>query len=1736
MSSDGALDVTVGLGHDSYGKSSGQLELRSLRPHANLSTPSELAYHTSAASEVLRGTNGVLRQVRNSQGLIDIVVITNTEYQVRVYTSANAGVKDTPGFYAPTGTPFKTITAANPDTSGTSFNQLQVTESGEDTARVHHFTWSDEDQSWTLTSGNELRQESHISAWDASHANRTEVHTIADGDGRTLAYREQRTIHVFPWGEEVVAKVVDPDGLALTTTWSYYDDPGNDGDNYSHLKQVVEPSGRWERYQYDSLGRAIETDQQYLDAPVGAPNDQCRVTTTIYSTNDPAVTMIETIQSQEVSRRYVVYRPGETREIQAVTPNAAWDDPLNLVTITRSYLGGPFEGKTQSVARPDGTMIVYSYEYAASGDGSNLVTTVSTGQPNADGTEIVNGTRTVTAQNQWGTTIRAESHNITEGSDTLLAWNQAAAVDDFGRATEVAYSDGTHATTLYGCCGILSRTDREGIETTYSYDALQRVISTTRAGITASNSYDAAGNVLSITRIGGDGSAITAISSTYDLAGRLRFSTDALTHTTSYFEFMDAISGHWIKSNVFADGSCQVEAYYQDGQLLSETGTAVHGVRYVYGADAEGQFTQEIKLRADGSDSGEWTKTYTDFAGRPSTIVYSDGASSHSYYNSKGQLAEQVDPDGVKTLFSYNAKGELETTAIDMDQNDQIDFDGADRITQTENAVLLAHGTTVQRKTTMLFTTEDTQDATEALVNDVSADGLQSWSTSYGLTNHVQTVYSGNGRRTVTATAPDGTQQISVYENGHLMSASTVNPVLGTLNSQTYQYDSMGRLSLVAQASLPVAVTNAYAYDPADQLIAVTNAVGTAYQQVTTYQHDSMNRQSLATLPDSGSVVTEYFDTGELKKTYGACTYPVAYTYDYSGRMNTMTTWRDFAGNDGTATTTWNYDPQRGFLTSKVYDDSSSVTYNNSPAGRLLSRRWARGITTSYGYDNAGEVQTIAYSDGTPPVATVYDRQGRKTSITGSDGTHSLTYNDAGQILTESFPDSVVVSNSYDSLLRRSSLSVVNGGSQLSAIGYQYDAASRLQTVSDGMHGATYAYLPGSSLVSSIVFQTGGATKMTTTKSYDNLNRLIDIRTIDAQYSTLNAHTYTYNSANQRTRVDLADGCYWLYQYDPLGQVTSGKKYWPDGAEVAGQQFEYDFDDIGNRRSTVNGGPGSASTYSVNNLNQYTQRTVPGSVWELGSAASNATVTVNLQPANRRGEYFSKEFSVANFTGAIYTQLTTVAVLKNSGGDTNQPDIVSASSGRAFVAQSPELFGYDADGNLTNDGRWVYSWDAENRLIAVETAVPAVAAGVPRQKLEFAYDWRSRRIQKKVYDWNASSNQYQVSSNLNFIYDDWNLVAELDARDAPSAPTLLRSYMWGLNLSGTEQRAGGVGGLLFIRNRSPVIGDYAAAYDGSGNLASLVDMTSGAPAGAYEYGPSGETICVTRPMAKANPFRFSTKYQDDETTLLYYGHRFLGNARWLSRDPDELNRMDGDLYVFVRNNALSTYDVLGLWNSDVHRDRTRDWADDLHFSDEAASAIGDWDNRVDIDFDPAVINNINWSWHFDRSNGGNDTRLAHSESELRQAKRSCDWKSHGMDTPETAAMQLGRALHPLQDWVAHGDFNRRLETPTLSGVGFPEIRHYWHNWDSQVTGSAGQPDDAALDSDGPDGRSVAWVMRPGTTLSNGDHTLWASFHPGNLRIHQTEQLTKAMLSDFQEFVRSQGRPCGECWKAFLETP
>ncbi len=64
-------------------------------------------------------------------------------------------------------------------------------------------------------------------------------------------------------------------------------------------------------------------------------------------------------------------------------------------------------------------------------------------------------------------------------------------------------------------------------------------------------------------------------------------------------------------------------------------------------------------------------------------------------------------------------------------------------------------------------------------------------------------------------------------------------------------------------------------------------------------------------------------------------------------------------------------------------------------------------------------------------------------------------------------------------------------------------------------------------------------------------------------------------------------------------------------------------------------------------------------------------------------------------------------------------------------------------------------------------------------------------------------------------------------------------------------------------------------------------------------------------MAKAKPFRFSTKYQDYETDLLYYGERYLKDGRWVSRDPAGEAESGPNLYGFVADNPLTKIDPVG---------------------------------------------------------------------------------------------------------------------------------------------------------------------------------------------------------------------------------
>ena len=1079
-------------------------------------------------------------------------------------------------------------------------------------------------------------------------------------------------------------------------------------------------------------------------------------------------------------------------------------------------------------------------------------------------------------------TLSSQTIDIASGLTLSSATYQH---DAYGRVTRTDYADGTYITTTYACCGPESQTSREGTTTTMMYDSLKRLESSTTDGIATLYTYDADSKVLTSTVKGRQGTEKTT-TNVYNDAGDLVSTTTPDNEITTYAEsWIDNIR---YKTTTTPNGKTQITKYNLDGTVAEVSGTGVHHVKYEYGVENGERYTKIINIGTGGSESN-WSKTYTNFAGNAYKTVNSAGATSLAEYDSVGRQIKQTAPNGVISLTEYNAKSEVSATAIDINQNDTIDYGGTDRIRSTTSVYESKSGTVVNKRTGSVYATDSSATPTVAAVSESAVNGSASWQTSFGNVTVSQTVLNGSGQKTITVTNPDNSTVTTVYMNDRM--TSSTHSVLGTT---TYTYDEFNRVATATHPENGVDKVISYTYNAAGQVATVTVTSG-ASSQTTSYTYNDMGARTSVTLPGGRVVNYTYTDTGELATISGSDTYPQAYTYDELGRMKTLTTYRSYPGTP--EVTTWNYDAASGFLTSKVYADSKQTTYTYNPGGQLLTRVWARGVTTTYGYDNAGTQNSIDYSDSTPDISFTYNRMGQLASVTDAAGTRTNTY-DANLRLASSTLPYILNGNleyTYDALGRRSSVKLMQDTTEKLNTAYTYDAMSRIATVSDGTNTAEYTRLSGTNLLNTVAVRQGANTLLTTTKTYDAFGKLLSTSSVAG--ATTRTYSYEYNDKDQRTKLTLADGSYWEYTYDDKGQVTGGIKYDAEGHAIPGQSFGYTFDDIGNRLTETKGMPLMAFNYTANNVNQYTQRTVPGYVPITGSALAEAKVTVKdtdsgqIYSTTRDGKYFSKAVPVSNTSSAKEANLEVNAVKYDA---TEDKDIIKTVSGKYYVAQTPQSFTYDPDGNMTSEGEWTYTWNGENRMIVAEKS---------DKKLEFAYDFMGRRYSKKVYT--GSTGNWTLASEQKFVYNNYKQIAEYNGSDV-----LQKTYTWQPIRPDVP---------LWVKDGTNY---YYYIVDGNKNIRSMVDV-SGNEVAQYDYNPFGKIVASSGTYKDSNKYRFSSEYHDDESGLIYYNYRYynVDSGRWTNRDP--MGEKGGyNLYSFINNSSIGHWDILGLisgkerWYSD----------------------------------------------------------------------------------------------------------------------------------------------------------------------------------------------------------------------------
>lgn len=993
------------------------------------------------------------------------------------------------------------------------------------------------------------------------------------------------------------------------------------------------------------------------------------------------------------------------------------------------------------------------------------------------------------------------------------------------------------------------------------------------------------------------------------------------------------------ETTVSQDGSVVSESlhtmfeYNEFGDLV-RVGTDIDGTAGVLNANSSDRMSQiATRFITVGSSSGGVTShlsagTYYE----ESVSVFPKNGSSVAFTSYTHSKLNSMTANQLEVQYTRDAKGNTSSTT--------------DTINTTAG---------VRTSTSLWY-----GDGTSASV--VSALGLVASETSrQGHTASYR--YDGFGRPTLVRD-PRGHSTRVGYHQGTNRIATTESGLtadgLGSGQLAQYFYNGKGQMNRMTNEE---GHDIFYEYDDRGQIL---RQWGEATHPVEYFYDPIYGRlDRIETHPAEGQAVTkfEYHQhSGDLSARiddHGGKNRRTEFEYDARGRLRTVTLPSSTGAEANTITTpeyqiVLEYDPFTDELLEEKYIRSGTSTpeihysYVYQRTGDLaqVTERVDEDLTNP-GYETSG-VRAFNYDFEAGPAAESdmelisEDLPSYYTSFSnsaaGSDTSHRVNR------VAYGYASPGIVGR-----LSSVGLGVATGSGGLSSsihntsYGYEY---GRISWVDAEQHRIDYTYVPNSNLLHERI----STVNLVETRSYEPLRDLLTgIGTTHAGANRVH-HAYQYDSMGRRKSVTQSGSHFKPYGglvftkfgYNARSEIENIDVFQggdDSGLQIVGRSRGFTYDDMGNRKTeTHKDAPSSSRTfdYGANNLNQYTTRENPSS-WGFVSGMAPRTVRMsgalvsNPGPSgitrfDRRGDYFAGYLlSGQGPPGGMRSEDAVIYGARLAAGDVNPvtgipDDILSEETIELAFRQANEVYKYDARGNLTQDAFYIYEWDARDRLKRVTPTQAALTAGVRNERIEFRYDYLNRRYYKRVTAWTGLSFDPATAKTSLFYWQAWNLMYEAIYSGANNLFSKERKYYWGLDWSGTPDGAGGVGGMvaMTIRNASGAPGGLLfPAYDGNGNLMAAYD-SSGQPMAEFEYSAYGELLRKTGSVADDIPFRFATKYYDAETKLVYYNYRYYSPdlGRFLSSDP--IGESGGlNLYAFVNNNPVSSFDFLGLERVDA---------------------------------------------------------------------------------------------------------------------------------------------------------------------------------------------------------------------------
>ncbi|MDR1009759.1 MAG: hypothetical protein LBM04_01265, partial [Opitutaceae bacterium] len=581
----------------------------------------------------------------------------------------------------------------------------------------------------------------------------------------------------------------------------------------------------------------------------------------------------------------------------------------------------------------------------------------------------------------------------------------------------------------------------DGIEYTYSPDAVMRVARVVKSGAPATSidgvpvaaqghvatdyTYNAAGNITGRTITDDDGLQLQETFA-YDLAGRpvSRTTPDGDTTTTTH--------GTRTRTTTYPGGATRIVQTFRDGQMKSETGTAIVGVHYAHGV-GDGGF-RWVETRAGSATSAAKTKNTYDWAGRlraaeTPAMSGAGGVNTQTHaYDTLGRLVRTETPGFAPTLYEYDADGALRAQGLlcggnDPDTSDPraaLDPSFGDRVIEFENRFVLAGLTFWREEKSHYRAGSGTlfRSHTRARLSGLSpalASQVETFDAHGNKTIQVSTVDRDERLVTHTATVPGSNiQAVSHVYNGLLVDSRDAQGRLAG-----YDYDSLGRPVRMRRPGKTAVET---VYEAGSDRVQRTQFADDAHTLITAYEYDAAGNISRTTDAAGATVSHTYNQRGQLLARFGTGAAPVACEYDALGRLTQQTTWGGAAtdtlpvdDDDHKSVTTFEYLSDFALVT-KVTDALGHATeYAHDALGRLTTLSRARKlasdgatpVTVSHAYDPlTGELTGKTYNDGTPAVSLAYNAFGQPAAVTDALGARAFAYAEdgTGRLLSETLP------------------------------------------------------------------------------------------------------------------------------------------------------------------------------------------------------------------------------------------------------------------------------------------------------------------------------------------------------------------------------------------------------------------------------------------------------------------------------------------------------------------------------------------------------------------------------------------------------------------------------------------------------------------------------------------------------------------------------------------------------------